>query len=147
MDKHYFLCGLSVTFVIFLCGCGSSAPKVTRIIVRGTVTVDGKPTEGVTLAFYGPKETAASGTVVTQADGSYEIMFDSHAGEGNYRVTAMKSTIRGTTTEGIDEYQLQLAGSTANQLPGRYSDPNNSGLTVALQAGVNEGKNFALKSR
>lgn len=128
-------------------GCGSSSAKGMRIIVRGNVTLDGKPAEGVTLSFYGPKEAAAVATVVTQADGSYEVMFDSQAGEGNYRVTATKVPVRGSTSEGIDEYQLQLAGAGANQLPARYADPNNSGLTVALQAGVNEGKNFALKSR
>jgi len=118
-------------------------------VVRGTVTIDGKAADGVTLSFYAPKASASCAIVTTQADGSYEVMIDSTNGEGNYRVTATKVAIRGGVAkeEGIDEYQLQLAGESANQLPARYADPNTSGLSVALQQGVNEGKNFALKSR
>lgn len=150
MRSHLYngsLYWLLMTIVATALGCSSSASKGSRIVVRGTVTIDGKPAEGVTLSFFGPKDSAASAVVTTQADGSYEVMFNSQAGEGNYRVTATKIPIRGQTSEGIDEYQLQLAGEASNLLPARYANPNSSGLSVVLQAGINEGKNFALKSR
>jgi hypothetical protein len=136
---------LPVLFVAVV-SCSDSSTK-GRIVVRGQVTVDGKPAEGVTLSFFAPNERVAVAIVTTQADGSYEVMFNSHAGEGNYRVTAKKIPIRGQVSEGIDEYQLQLAGESANMLPARYADPAYSGITISLQPGVNEGKNIALKSR
>ncbi len=141
-----FLLVGSLTLVSLGCGGGT---KYDKIIVRGKVTIDDKPAEGVDLSFYGPTDKAASGIVTTQADGSYEVMFNSAAGDGNYKVTAVKRTNRGTTPtgEGLDEYQLKLSGMVQSSLPARYADVNTSGLTAVLTKGVNEGKNFALKSK
>jgi len=129
-------------------GCGS-ASKSDKMIVKGKVTIDDKPAEGVTISFYGPNDKAASGVVTTQADGTYEVMFNSAAGEANYKVTANKVSTRGNVPsgEGIDEYQLKLSGTQLNSLPARYNDVNTSGLSTPLQKGPNEGKNFALKSK
>jgi hypothetical protein len=48
-------------------GCGGSGPKGDKIIVKGKVTIDEKPADGVTLSFYGPSDKVASGIVTTQA--------------------------------------------------------------------------------
>lgn len=132
-------------------GCGGGGgPKGDKIIVKGKVTVDGKDADGITISFYGPQDKAASGIVTTQADGTYEVMFMSAAGEGNYKITANKVAGKAgmQSGDGIDEYQMKLAsGAGGNQLPVRYNDPDRSGLTAALTKGVNEGKNFALKSK
>jgi len=131
-------------------GCGSAGSKSSKMIVKGKVTIDDKPAESVTLSFYGPSDKAASGQTTTQADGSYEVMFNTAAGEGNYKVTATKSVLKGGNVpsgEGIDDVQLQMAGIKPNVLPLRYNDVSSSGLSAALQLGVNEGKNFALKSK
>ncbi|MFO0877534.1 MAG: hypothetical protein U0840_09180 [Gemmataceae bacterium] len=135
------------------CGSGGSA-KGDKIIVKGKVTLDGKDAEGVSLSFYGPSDKAASGNVTTQADGTYEVMFVSQAGEGNYQVSASKGgNVPGITKgEGIDDFQMKLAsgaksGNNPGGLPARYADPSSSGLTVPLVKGMNEGKNFALKTR
>ncbi|MGL4553943.1 MAG: hypothetical protein ACRC33_22515 [Gemmataceae bacterium] len=132
-------------------GCGSGGPKSDKLIVKGKVTIDDKAGEGITLSFYGPADKAASGVVNTQADGSYEVMFNSAAGEGNYKVTASKISARPgmQPREGIDDYQLKLAsgGAAANALPAKYADVSKSGLSTPLMKGLNEGKNFALKSK
>jgi len=132
-------------------GCGSGGAKGDKLIVKGKVTIDDKPADGVTLSFYGPDDKAASGVVNTQADGSYEVMFNSAAGEGNYKVTATKVAARAgiQPREGIDDFQLKLAsgGAAASALPAKYADVSRSGLSTPLQKGMNEGKNFALKSK
>jgi hypothetical protein len=141
---------LLAAVVILAFGCGKGGPKGDKMIVKGTVTIDGKAADGVTISFYGPSDRAASGVVTTQADGSYEVMFNSAAGEGNYKITASKPMTRGGVApsgEGIDDFQLKLAGGAQNQLPTRYQDVNSSGLSAPLQKGLNEGKNFALKSK
>jgi len=133
-------------------GCGSGGAKSDKLIVKGKVTIDDKPGDGVTLSFYGPDDKAASGIVNTQADGSYEVMFNSAAGEGNYKVPATKVSARPGTIqprEGIDDFQTKLAsgGAAASALPAKYADVSRSGLSTPLQKGMNEGKNFALKSK
>jgi hypothetical protein len=143
------------SFVVAVCfaallaalGCGASGGKFDKMIVKGKVTIDGKDAEGVSISFYGPADKAASGVVSTQADGSYEVMFNSAAGEGNYKVTASKTSGKGPAGEGLDEYQAKLSGRNPNQLPTKYNDVNTSGLSTPLQKGLNEGKNFALKSK
>jgi len=143
----------------FASGCGGDGPKGDKLIVKGKVTIDDKPGDGVTLSFYGPTDKVASGIVTTQADGSYEVMFNSVAGEGNYKVTATK--MKGGSgsgpalpalnpMEGIDELQLKMtvgSSAAASAIPLRYNDINSSGLTAVLQKGKNDGKDFALKSR
>jgi hypothetical protein len=137
-------------------GCGG-ADKRQKVIVKGAVTVDGKPTGGVTLGFYSPGEKVAVGNVTTQDDGSYEVMFLSHAGEGNYKVTATK--IQGktggkmpTAGEGMDSFQMGLAAGSGNSaatnlIADRYSTVEKTDLTTVLQFGPNDGKNFNLKAK
>jgi len=141
--------GLLVSLVaVFGCSAGVTSDKM---IVKGKVTIDDKPAEGVTIAFYGPSDKAASGIVNTQADGTYEVMFNTAAGEGNYKVTATKINARPgiQSGPGIDDFQMKLAsgGGSASALPAKYGDVNTSGLSTPLQKGPNEGKNFALKSK
>jgi hypothetical protein len=138
-----------VVGVLLVTGCGKSGSG-NKIIVKGKVTIDTKPTEGVVLVFYAPNEKAAVGRVTTQEDGSYEVMFDSKAGDGNYKVTATKWQMKKggaiPTGEGIDEEQLRLSGAAINTLPDRYGNVDSSGLSAVLQLGTNE-KDFALKSK
>jgi hypothetical protein len=149
--KFLFGAVLASVALVAAVGCpgGGTGDKV---IVKGKVTVDDKAAEGVTLSFYGPDDKAASGVVITQADGTYEVMFNTAAGEGNYKVTASKPKTPGAAGpqkgEGIDDFQLGLGGGLNNNaLPARYNDLAKSGLSAPLQKGMNEGKNFALKSK
>jgi hypothetical protein len=136
-------------------GCGGDTDKRDKVIVKGAITVDGKPMGGVTLAFFSPGEKVAVGTVMTQDDGTYEVMFKAHAGDGNYKVTATKTQSKpGAKTfekgEGIDDYQMGMAaGSGAapvHLLPEKYSSIDKTELTAVLQKGQNDGKNFAIKT-
>lgn len=131
-------------------GCGGSAPKGERMIVEGKVLVDGKPMGGVSLTFYEPKAIAAAGIVTSKEDGSFEIMFNSQAGDGNYKVTASKwETKKGakmTTSEGIDIEQLKMSGAAVSALPERYATLDKTDLSVVLTVGKNQ-KDLNLKSK
>jgi len=146
-----------VVALVAAAGCGG-ADKRQKVIVKGAVTVDGKPMGGVTLGFYSPGEKVAVGNVTTQDDGSYEVMFLSHAGEGNYKVTATKIQAKSggkmpTAGEGMDSFQMGLAAGAAggpaatNLIADRYSTVEKTDLTTVLQLGPNEGKNFNLKAK
>ena len=147
---------LSVTCLLMLStGCGGDNDNRDKVVVKGTVSVDGAPMGGVLLGFFSPGEKVAVGAVRTQDDGTYEVMFKAHAGEGNYKVTATKLIPKpgakvSTPGEGIDDFQLGLAqGSSApvNLLPEKYSTVDKSDLSTVIQKGTNEGKNFAIKTK
>lgn len=147
-----------ILMVCTLAGCGDNSDKRDKVIVKGSVTVDGKPMGGVTLAFFSPGEKVAVGTVTTQDDGTYEVMFKAHAGEGNYKVTATKTQSKpGAKSiekgEGIDDMQMQIAAGAGagaagpvHLLPEKYSTVEKTDLTAVLQKGTNDGKNFAIKT-
>ncbi len=139
----------------FVAGCGGDDDKRDKVVVKGTVNVDGAPMGGVLLGFFSPGEKVAVGAVRTQDDGSYEVMFKAHAGEGNYKVTATKLIPKpgakvSTPAAGIDDFQLGLsqgASAPVNLLPEKYSKVEKSDLSTVIQKGTNEGKNFAIKTK
>jgi hypothetical protein len=154
------MCGIvgRIATILLVCGvvgCGGDTDKRDKVVVKGSITVDGKAMGGVTLAFYSPGEKVAVGTVTTQDDGSYEVMFKAHAGEGNYKVTATKTQAKpGAKSfekgEGIDDFQMNMAagsgGGPVHLLPEKYSNVDKTDLTAVLQKGQNDGKNFAIKT-
>lgn len=131
---------LLVTGFLLAVGCGGDSDK--KYTVKGKVTLDGKALDGVSIAFYTATGVAAVGNTTSGADGSYEVLFNSKSGDGNYRVTAsrwkLKTGAAMPTGEGMDEEQLKLSGAATNTLPEKYATPGTSGISVALQAGVNE---------
>jgi len=70
--------GVCVCAMLLVAGCGPSRPKVAK--VTGTVTMNGKPVEGATVAFFPQNEVTpgvgggrmASG--VTDAQGKFKLM-------------------------------------------------------------------------
>ncbi len=148
-----YLCAVC-TFA-FAIGCGGDDDKRDKVVVKGTVNVDGVPMGGVLLGFFSPGEKVAVGAVRTQDDGSYEVMFKAHAGEGNYKVTATKLIPKPgakvpTPGAGIDDFQMGLsqgASAPVNLLPEKYSKVEKSDLSTVIQKGTNEGKNFAIKTK
>jgi len=147
-----------------LSACGRSGPPVQ--MVRGTVTLDGKPIEGVAVTF-----TPASGAGIqafgtTQADGSYSLSAFRGAKPGSgtvvgeYRVTCTK-TIGGDTPAEVppppddapaaeheawrkEEAKRQRTKPTSLQylIPKAYGDSETSGLKVTIQKGLNSGPDF-----
>lgn len=130
---HY----LMISFLISL-GCSKNDGRVS---VTGTLLVDGKPAEGVSIAFIN-----ASGTTMASALTGSGGEFSVRAGEGKNNVALSKEEPRRgpppnddpeSQTMGTDE-QVRDAMKNAPKalLPAKLADPETSGLSFDLKDGA-----------
>jgi len=124
------------------CSCGDGTVKVYP--VRGSVTFNGKPTPGATVVFHLTERAAnkserpplPSGEV--QEDGSFTLRTHPYGGgapAGEYRVAVVW----------LDRARQGSDGTVPNKLPGRYANPETSGLKAVVKAGSTELPPFELK--
>lgn len=95
--------------------------------VRGKVSYRGTPLRGGTVVFTPDPSRGGSGPLARaeiQGDGSYALQTDDRPGTaaGWYRVTVVAVEASGTA-------------SRRGLLPGKYSDPELSGLSYQVKAG------------
>ena len=64
---------LSLLFVVFVAGCGSSGQQLGA--VTGTVTLDGKPVPGALVTFISKEPGGTSSYGRTDANGKYRLEF------------------------------------------------------------------------
>lgn len=135
---------LALTFAVAgLAGCGDGGPKLYP--VTGKVLVGDVPAEYATVVFHpvgaGPDAVKPRGTV--QADGTYTLTTTT-AGDGApagaYRVT-VEWWLSGTKKAGDPDAPAK------NQLPARYADPAQSGLTATVGDGPTEVPVFKLSKK
>ncbi|MBI1246707.1 hypothetical protein GC197_02540 [bacterium] len=118
-----FLATVAVCLVIFGCGKTDQAPSIT-----GTVTVDGKPADGLYVVFHdanGMPAEALSSTR-TEAGGQFSWTLPQ---PGEYVVTAFwpkQIVAQEETIEGPD------------LLRGKYRQVDNPAATVTIEEGHNE---------
>lgn len=110
----YILTALSI---FAFSGCGSKGPKSYEC--SGTVTLDGQPVEGASIAFLNPKSTS-SGSAMTDASGKF--VFESEAGD--YGVTIVKLKPKAATDD--------IYAESENLLPKKYAGTTDSGLTASV---------------
>jgi len=146
-----------------LTGCSGKTPPMAT--VSGVVTLNGVPVEGARVIFnptteVGGKEQTSYGAL-TDSSGKYMIAAVSKQQPGippgMYKVTITKMEGKGLTPqEGIDAGQTDAMasdmGATAkggpiNLLPKEYATTGTSKLSITLEEGKNEGKDFALKGK
>jgi hypothetical protein len=128
-----------------IAGC---EPKVTRAEVNGTVTLEGKPLAGVTVAFF-PQTKGVDphlvGRGTTDSAGRYTLSgSDEEAGTviGTNRVVVLPpKTPRsaGGSTSGM--------AALGRQIPAKYRSPQLSPLVVTVQAGGPQTLDLALTSK
>jgi len=122
--------------------------------VSGTVTYDGQPVDGATVAFQSA-DGSRSAVGVTDAGGKYTLTtFESGDGAvpGEYQVKIFKYEVEATEGPGgeIDmdspeyvppeiagEGATEDSGEPENLLPEKYNDPTTSGLTATVSEGEN----------
>lgn len=75
MTRILLLCSLSLALPLSGCG-GTSGPELAE--VSGTVTIDGKPAEGVRVNFM-PDAGGRASSATTDADGSYTLAYSSES--------------------------------------------------------------------
>jgi hypothetical protein len=79
----------SWAFLLVAClGCGEAGEKLYP--VKGSVTVDGQPAEGVVLLFFHADEPSKVSTATSDASGAFTVVSDMKPGMpgGSYTVTA-----------------------------------------------------------
>ena len=64
---------LSISFFMFVTGCGSSGPQLGT--VTGTVTLDGKPVPNALVTFISKEPDGTSSYGKTDASGKYQLEF------------------------------------------------------------------------
>ena len=131
-----------VLAIIFLTtiGCGGS-DRLPVIPVTGTVTMDGKPLENVSVTFHPESGRSANG--VTNSEGMFRLTtYDTNDGAtvGKHQISL--SLIQVDIPEEIpDDYDYAAdAASPLVTIPEKYLSPKTSGLisTIVGDEGVKE---------
>jgi hypothetical protein len=129
-----------------LAGCGDG--KIARYPVKGTIRVDGQPAAGALVIFCpsdGPPEMMNERPYGrTDAQGVYELR-TFEPGDGA-PAGAYKVMVRWLGGGEQDRGNDRSAGG-GDRLRGRYTNPDQSGLTYTVIEGENEVPPFELKTK
>jgi hypothetical protein len=143
-------------------GCGYRRPA--RVPVEGTVTFDGEPLEGASVMLF-PEAGGRPANAVTDAAGTFTL--STYGGKdgakpGRYKVVVTKTELTKAAAKraekmaaaaenaaadgGTTETAMALSDRDYRQVvPERYANPDTSGLTVEITAGM-EGFTLELSS-
>lgn len=145
--KSCFL--LLAALMMGLAGCGATDGPV----VRGKVSLDGKPLSDAEVLFEPQSPEQPGASVRTAADGTFVIVPNETTGEtllpGQYAVVISKKVSRnGKAPADIDGdlEQLEAAGMVRETLPSRYSVRTETTLVAEIKSEPNE-LSFDLKSK
>jgi hypothetical protein len=126
-----------LTAVALVALCSSSCGSGKRFYpVRGRVTINGKPAEGVQVVLYlvdDPDRKPVQPTAVVQADGSFELksfvledrVVKDGAPAGQYQVSCV------WYPPDLQKYVAAML-PLPDRLHGKYSDPKTSGLRAEV---------------
>jgi len=144
----------SLAALVALVGCSGGGASGDFARVSGTVNYKGSPVADAKVKFIGTTESKSGGkdefTTQTDANGKYVI---SGTGKnpgippGLYKVVITKLQVKPgmkVPDEGFDATQLEMSGMGTNALPKIYGEPSTTKLSVTLETGKNEGKDFNL---
>jgi hypothetical protein len=135
-------------------GCSGSTGSYAT--VSGVVTHNNVPVDGAKVTFYSTVEAGGervgSYSATTDSTGKYVIASvgkEPGIPPGMYKVTITKLDVKGENVpaEGWDEGQVEASGMGKNTLPKDYERLATTRLSVTLEAGKNENKNFDLKGQ
>ena len=120
------------------CGGGAGYDQLNLVEVTGKVTLDGSPLANARIRFEGTDGLSAE--AVTDAAGSYRLMYDSeHAG-----CTPGAKTVRITTADANVEGADPDAATTGEKIPAAYN--RESALKADVSA-ANKQFDFDVKSK
>lgn len=146
---------LSAVFVS-VAGCSDGEEEVDTVSVSGKVTWKGEPLENVAVNFYS-KEHDFLATGVTGSDGSFTLYQGAAPGEN--KVWIEKNTQNDADPAGdpaenpeVDPGQIEAmsddempSSNVADQLPSKFSNPDETVLTFKVPTGGTEKANFGLE--
>lgn len=140
--------------VLFLIGCGQKNPYDTTP-VTGTVLVDGKAMEGVSVMFAPTTGEGQAAGGMTDAQGRFTLTVGgapvgSGALEGEYYVTFIKQEMEGQGLN-FEEYKAKFgdrAPQTVHIIPEKYSDAKESGVDpVRVEKGKKNDFPFSISTK
>lgn len=136
-----------------LTGCGG--PKGNFATITGKITQGGAPLDGAKVRFHatvevgGKRETYSA---ITDSSGKYVLLAngaDPGIPPGLYKVTIVKQgfKVQNPDDPGMDAGQMEaqqsaIAGSSKVEKPKEYENEASTKLSVTLETGKNEGKDF-----
>jgi len=142
--------GVVVLSAAFGCSGGSNTGSFAT--VSGVVTNNGNPVDGAKVTFHSTVESggqkAESYTAQTDSSGKYLLAVmgkDPGIPPGLYKVTITKMDVKGNLPKDFDQGQIDASGMGRNMLPKAYETLATTKLSVTLEPGKNDGKNFDLK--
>ncbi|MFH1918977.1 MAG: carboxypeptidase-like regulatory domain-containing protein [Planctomycetota bacterium] len=125
--------GLGVVLVLVgVVGCGKPGTAPT-VKVSGTVTYNGEPVQGASVAFIPENGRPASGT--TDASGKFTLStFESGDGAvlGKHTVTIAETS---EAPSGEGEVDYSIPDESAARFPAKYADPSTSDFTATVEKG------------
>lgn len=123
--------------------------------VSGVVKFNGAPADGVKVTFHstveGGGQQAGAYSALTDSEGKYLIASvgkEPGIPAGMYKVTITKYDVKaGNLPPDYDIGQVEAAGLGTNALPKDYETLATTKLSVTLESGKNENKDFNLKGK
>lgn len=111
-------------------GCGAAGEKLYP--VKGTVTVDGQPAEGVVLLFFHSQDASKVSTATSDASGTFSVVSDMKPGmrEGGYTVTAS------WPAPADPGASMGVTPDTPDRLGGKYAVRGQSTIKVEVASGT-----------
>ena len=155
---------LLASIVLFLGGCGADDPY-GAVVVKGTVTVDGKPMDGITISFNPVSGDGMNAGGMTDKQGRFVLTtggapFGTGAVPGEYNVTFAKVSNSGSEQpqQTVDEFNAQIAGGgrrpsgpmsrVVHHIPEKYSKTATSDIQpVIVEKKGKNSFNFDLKTK
>jgi len=131
---------------------GCAKPNTNLATVSGVVTQNGAPVNGAKVTLYSTAQAEGQGggiySALTDSSGKYLIATvgkENGIPPGMYKVTIVKLDAAGANLpKDFDAGQMEASGAAKNVLPKDYENQNTTKLSVTLDVGKNEGKNFDL---
>jgi hypothetical protein len=151
MFRKRWLTGAAGFLVLAALG-GCSRGGGPYATVSGTVTHNGVPVENAKVMFHSTAQIegkpGVTASATTDSSGKYLLAIvgkEPGIPPGMYKVTIHKLEAQGKLPEGFDQGQMEASGMAKNLLPKDYESVATTKLSVTLEAGKNENKNFDLK--
>ena len=156
-QKTITVAGLLLCCIFIVSGCGKKTGLDGLYPVKGKLTLDGVPVEGVTINLTpgSVSNETRPATGLTDANGEFKIRTldpDDGAYPGEYYVTLTKMVPDGKvpTTEELDAARdagKRIEIKMKNDFPAKYSKIMTSGLTFKVSPDNNEDLVLDLKSK
>ncbi len=140
--RQRFSCGITILGLLVSIGCGSGEPGTPSLgSVKGKVTINGEPKEGLVVTFQPQGKTGALSQGSTNAQGEYELIYTGNtSGAKGAAIGEHLVRINSIATDAPNE-----KGEIVAQvfIPEEYNTSSTLKETVAT--GDNPPKNFDLK--